>query len=383
MLEATDNAPRGAVIKVVGVGGGGGNAIRHMVDSTVCGVDFCAINTDVQDLRKLGPEVTCLEIGKEFTTKGLGAGADPNIGRAAAEESKEDIAQFLQHTNMLFIAAGMGGGTGTGAAPVVAAIAKELNILTVAVVTKPFKLENRSAAAKEGLVELGKHVDTIIVVANDKLLKMDASITLLSALAAANDVLLGAVQGIADLITRSGLINVDFADVQTVMLGKGNAMMGTGMATGENRAEIATRNAIKSPLLEDIALNSAKGLLVNITADESLRIAEFNKINKLIRENYAAKDAQIVMGTATDENMNGAIKVTVVATGVFAGTKIPQDARQASQDTQQALAGYVPTANDNAQPLQPAATEPPQPKQPSKNKPDWDEFKNQAAFLRR
>ena len=327
--------------------------------------------------------MTCLEIGKEFTTKGLGAGADPNIGRAAAEESKEDIAQFLQHTNMLFIAAGMGGGTGTGAAPVVAAIAKELNILTVAVVTKPFKLENRSAAAKEGLVELGKHVDTIIVVANDKLLKMDASITLLSALAAANDVLLGAVQGIADLITRSGLINVDFADVQTVMLGKGNAMMGTGMATGENRAEIATRNAIKSPLLEDIALNSAKGLLVNITADESLRIAEFNKINKLIRENYAAKDAQIVMGTATDENMNGAIKVTVVATGVFAGTKIPQDARQASQDTQQALAGYVPTANDNAQPLQPAATEPPQPKQPSKNKPDWDEFKNQAAFLRR
>ncbi len=327
MFEIVDNIPQGAVIKVMGVGGAGGNAIKHMIDHGVCGPNFCGINTDAQDLCKLGGEVTPLQIGSG-TTRGLGAGADPNVGRQAAEEDREAITRLVQGADMLFIAAGMGGGTGTGAAPVVAEIAKSLNILTVAVVTKPFAHENRIQVAEGGLTLLNEYADTVIVVSNDKLLEvLGSKISLVNAFAAANDILLGAVQGIADLIIRPGLVNVDFADVQTIMLNRGNAMMGTGIAKGENRAEQATSNAIRSPLLEDIALNSAQGLLVNVTADPNLGMGEYNQICNQIRENYAADGAQMVVGAVLDDSMGDAIKVTVVATGVY-----PRSAKKGSND---------------------------------------------------
>lgn len=333
-FKIVDNTPRGAIIKVVGVGGAGGNAVKHMIDKGIGGVDFYCVNTDAQDLLKLEPHeqqdmltayssVNCLQVGKELT-KGLGAGADPDVGRKAAMEDEERIGEMIDNTDMLFIAAGMGGGTGTGAAPVVAAIAKKKGILTVAVVTSPFSHENRAAAAASGLSELTKHVDTVIIVSNDKLLaELGSKVSLLDAFAAANDVLFGAVQGIADLIIRPGTMNVDFADVQSVMLGKGNAMMGTGVASGENRAAKATADAIRSPLLEDIALNSASGLLVNITANEDVTIGEHQEICALIRDDYAARDARIVVGTVIDQSMADMIKVTVVATGVFSPSHQP------------------------------------------------------------
>ena len=318
MFKASDRT-RGPVIKVIGVGGAGGNAVRHMVGK-VKSVDFYVVNTDVQDLRKLDDSVTRIQIGMN-TTKGLGAGTDPEVGRAAAEEDRQRIGEFLHGADMLFIAAGMGGGTGTGAAPVVAEIAKKQNILTVSVVTKPFTMENRTEIAGQGLAELSAHVDTAITVTNDKLLKvMGPNASLIEAFAAADDVLLGAVQGIADLITQPGIINVDFADVRAVMLGKGHAMMGTGMASGEDRARQATVSAVESPLLEDIAPNSAKGLLVNITASRDLGMDEFQQIASLVQSHYAAQGAKIVLGTAEDESLGEALKVTVVATGVYGST---------------------------------------------------------------
>ncbi|BAB12929.1 cell division protein FtsZ [Buchnera aphidicola str. APS (Acyrthosiphon pisum)] len=305
-----------AIIKVIGVGGGGSNAVEHMVRERIEGVEFFAINTDAQALRKIEVGQT-IQIGNNIT-KGLGAGANPEIGRTSAEEDKELLKSALDGSDMVFIAAGMGGGTGTGAAPVVAEIAKELGILTVAVVTKPFNFEGkkRMIVAEQGIIELSKYVDSLIIIPNDKLLKvLSRGISLLDAFSAANNVLKGAVQGIAELITRPGLMNVDFADVRTVMLEMGYAMMGTGISSGENRAEEASEIAISSPLLEDIDLSGARGVLVNITAGFDLKLDEFETVGNTIRS-FSSDHATVVIGTSLDPDMNDTLRVTVVATGI-------------------------------------------------------------------
>ncbi|MFW8479112.1 cell division protein FtsZ [Klebsiella pneumoniae] len=311
-MELTNDA----VIKVIGVGGGGGNAVEHMVRERIEGVEFFAVNTDAQALRKTAVGQT-IQIGSGIT-KGLGAGANPEVGRNAADEDREALRAALDGADMVFIAAGMGGGTGTGAAPVVAEVAKDLGILTVAVVTKPFNFEGkkRMAFAEQGITELSKHVDSLITIPNDKLLKvLGRGISLLDAFGAANDVLKGAVQGIAELITRPGLMNVDFADVRTVMSEMGYAMMGSGVASGEDRAEEAAEMAISSPLLEDIDLSGARGVLVNITAGFDLRLDEFETVGNTIRA-FASDNATVVVGTSLDPDMNDELRVTVVATGI-------------------------------------------------------------------
>ncbi|VGA62061.1 cell division protein FtsZ [Klebsiella pneumoniae] len=311
-MELTNDA----VIKVIGVGGGGGNAVEHMVRERIEGVEFFAVNTDAQALRKTAVGQT-IQIGGGIT-KGLGAGANPEVGRNAADEDREALRAALDGADMVFIAAGMGGGTGTGAAPVVAEVAKDLGILTVAVVTKPFNFEGkkRMAFAEQGITELSKHVDSLITIPNDKLLKvLGRGISLLDAFGAANDVLKGAVQGIAELITRPGLMNVDFADVRTVMSEMGYAMMGSGVASGEDRAEEAAEMAISSPLLEDIDLSGARGVLVNITASFDLRLDEFETVGNTIRA-FASDNATVVIGTSLDPDMNDELRVTVVATGI-------------------------------------------------------------------
>lgn len=311
-MELTNDA----VIKVIGVGGGGGNAVEHMVRERIEGVEFFAVNTDAQALRKTAVGQT-IQIGSGIT-KGLGAGANPEVGRNAADEDREALRAALDGADMVFIAAGMGGGTGTGAAPVVAEVAKDLGILTVAVVTKPFNFEGkkRMAFAEQGITELSKHVDSLITIPNDKLLKVPGrGISLLDAFGAANDVLKGAVQGIAELITRPGLMNVDFADVRTVMSEMGYAMMGSGVASGEDRAEEAAEMAISSPLLEDIDLSGARGVLVNITAGFDLRLDEFETVGNTIRA-FASDNATVVIGTSLDPDMNDELRVTVVATGI-------------------------------------------------------------------
>lgn len=311
-MELTNDA----VIKVIGVGGGGGNAVEHMVRERIEGVEFFAVNTDAQALRKTAVGQT-IQIGSGIT-KGLGAGANPEVGRNAAEEDREALRSSLEGADMVFIAAGMGGGTGTGAAPVVAEVAKDLGILTVAVVTKPFNFEGkkRMAFAEQGISELSRHVDSLITIPNDKLLKvLGRGISLLDAFGAANDVLKGAVQGIAELITRPGLMNVDFADVRTVMSEMGYAMMGSGVARGEDRAEEAAEMAISSPLLEDIDLSGARGVLVNITAGFDLRLDEFETVGNTIRA-FASDNATVVIGTSLDPEMNDELRVTVVATGI-------------------------------------------------------------------
>ena len=311
-MELTNDA----VIKVIGVGGGGGNAVEHMVSERIEGVEFFAVNTNAQALRKTAVGQT-IQIGSGIT-KGLGAGANPEVGRNAADEDREALRAALDGADMVFIAAGMGGGTGTGAAPVVAEVAKDLGILTVAVVTKPFNFEGkkRMAFAEQGITELSKHVDSLITIPNDKLLKvLGRGISLLDAFGAANDVLKGAVQGIAELITRPGLMNVDFADVRTVMSEMGYAMMGSGVASGEDRAEEAAEMAISSPLLEDIDLSGARGVLVNITAGFDLRLDEFETVGNTIRA-FASDNATVVIGTSLDPDMNDELRVTVVATGI-------------------------------------------------------------------
>ncbi|XAJ83533.1 cell division protein FtsZ [Buchnera aphidicola (Kurisakia onigurumii)] len=305
-----------AVIKVVGVGGGGNNAIEHMIREKIEGVEFFAVNTDSQALNKIEVEKR-IQIGTNVT-KGLGAGSNPEIGKIAAEEDKESLKNALQGADMVFIAAGMGGGTGTGAAPIIAEVAKNLDILTVAVVTKPFSFEGkkRMLFAEEGIVELSKYVDSLITIPNDKLLKVLArGISLLDAFGAANDVLKGAVQGIAELITKPGLINVDFADVRTVMSEMGYAIMGTGIASGENRSEEAAERAISSPLLDDVDLSGAKGVLVNITSGNNLRLDEFETVGNTIRT-FASDNATVVIGTSLDNEMNDTLRVTIVATGI-------------------------------------------------------------------
>ena len=316
MFTFVDNVQNSAVIKVVGVGGGGGNAVRHMLTSNVEGVDFICANTDAQALRDLTSRAV-IQLGGNIT-KGLGAGANPEVGRQAALEDRERIADALRGADMVFITAGMGGGTGTGAAPVVAQVAREMGILTVAVVTKPFIFEGskRAKVAEAGLKELAEHVDSLITIPNEKLLAvLGKNISLLDAFAAANDVLLGAVQGIADLITRDGVINVDFADVKTVMSEMGMAMMGTATARGENRAREAAEAAIRSPLLDDINLQGARGILVNITAGLDLNLGEFTEVGDIIRE-FASDSATVVVGTVIDPEMTDELKVTVVATGL-------------------------------------------------------------------
>jgi len=316
MFELVDSVQQNAVIKVVGVGGGGGNAVRHMLNSDIEGVEFICANTDAQALKDLDAR-QIIQLGGNIT-KGLGAGANPEVGRQSALEDRDRIAEALSGSDMVFITAGMGGGTGTGAAPVVAEVARELGILTVAVVTKPFQFEGgkRMSVAESGLKERGESVDSLITIPNEKLLAvMGKKTSLLDAFASANDVLLGAVQGIADLITRNGMINVDFADVKTVMSEMGNAMMGTGRATGENRAREAAEAAVRSPLLEDINLQGAKGILVNITAGMDLNLGEFSEVGDIVRE-FASDAATVVVGTVIDPEMTDELKVTVVATGL-------------------------------------------------------------------
>lgn len=313
-----DGVPHGAVIKVIGVGGGGGNAVEHMVRSAVDGVEFICANTDAQALRNASTRGV-LQLGNQVT-KGLGAGANPEVGRQSAIEDRERIAELLQGADMVFVTAGMGGGTGTGAAPIVAEVAKEMGILTVAVVTKPFPFEGRKRmqVADNGIAELREHVDSLITIPNEKLQAvLGGGTTLLDAFKAANDVLLGAVKGISDLITKGGIINVDFADVRTVMSEMGMAMMGSGSAAGEGRAEEAARKAISSPLLEDIDLHGARGLLINITANADLTLEEYYEVNNIIYE-LAGQDANIIIGTAVDPEMGDDLSVTVVATGLGA-----------------------------------------------------------------
>jgi cell division protein FtsZ len=326
MIELMDTHSKDPVIKVIGVGGGGGNAVQHMVNAGIEGVEYLFLNTDVQALNKMDNKST-MQIGSSIT-KGLGAGAEPGIGRQAALEDRERIQEAIEGTNMLFITAGMGGGTGTGAAPVIAHIAKEMGILTVAVVTKPFGFERkkRMEQAEAGIRELSNVVDSLITIPNDKLkIVLGEDTTVMEVFMKANDVLRGAVQGIAELMTLPGLINVDFADVRTVMSEMGMAMMGTGSATGEDRAIKAATMAISSPLLEDVNIAGAQGILVNVTAGLDMSIGEFDDVSRTITE-LASDDANVVVGTSLDANMpEGEIRVTMVATGL-GRSEAPADA---------------------------------------------------------
>lgn len=353
MFELVEDTNENAVIKVVGVGGGGGNAVNHMVASDVEGVDFICANTDAQALGKMAAS-TALHIGGDMT-KGLGAGANPDVGRQAAVSDREQIADSLRGADMVFITAGMGGGTGTGAAPIVAEVAKEMGILTVAVVTKPFPFEGkkRMKIAEEGIRELQEQVDSLIIIPNEKLLPvLGKNTSLIKAFGEANDVLKGAVQGIADLIIRPGMINVDFADVRTVMSEMGMAMMGTGHARGDERAAEATEAAIKSPLLEDVDLKGASGILVNITAGMDLSLGEFAEVGEIVEE-YASDNATIVVGTVIDPDMSEELKVTVVATGLAQAQQV--GARVVNSDvttggpTRVEVKTAPPTASDFSQ----------------------------------
>jgi cell division protein FtsZ len=343
MYELVDNVPQDAVIKVIGVGGGGGNAVGHMLSSDITGVDFICANTDAQALKGLESQ-SVVQLGTQIT-KGLGAGANPNVGREAALEDRERIAESLRGADMVFITAGMGGGTGTGAAPIVAEVARELGILTVAVVTKPFPFEGRKrmAIADQGLKELSEHVDSLITIPNEKLLPvLGKNCSLLNAFSTANDVLLGAVQGIADLIIRPGMINVDFADVRTVMSEMGMAMMGTGTGKGEERAREAAEAAIRSPLLEDVDLHGAKGILVNITAGLDMNLGEFSEVGATVEE-FASENATVVIGTVIDPEMVDELKVTVVATGLGGAMQ---------KNNEPSITAVV---NNTSKPAQPAA----------------------------
>jgi cell division protein FtsZ len=324
MFEILNNETQEAIIKVVGVGGCGSNAVDHMIQNGMQGVEFISMNTDAQAL-KSNKAPTVLQLGTGIT-KGLGAGANPDIGREAALEDRDRIAELIQGADMLFITAGMGGGTGTGAAPVVAQVAKEMGILTVAVVSKPFAFEGkRLIAAKAGMEALSQHVDSLIVIPNDKLMMvLGNDISMLDAFKAANDVLYGAVAGIAEVINCPGLVNVDFADVRTVMSEMGMAMMGSAIAMGVDRARVAAERAVSSPLLEDISLSGARGILVNITASQSLKMREVHEVMNTIKD-LTAEDATIIVGTVIDEDMADNLRVTMVATGLGSVTSQNQN----------------------------------------------------------
>lgn len=321
MFELVDTYSQNAVIKVMGIGGGGGNAVEHMLAGSIEGVEFIVANTDAQALRNSSAR-TVLQLGTDVT-KGLGAGANPDIGEQAALEDRERIISALEGTDMVFLTAGMGGGTGTGATPVIAQVAKEMGILTVAVVTRPFPFEGKRRAliAEEGIKRLSQHVDSLIIIPNEKLLLvLGRDTSLLDSFKAANNILYSAVQGISELITRPGLINVDFADVSTVMQEMGMAMMGTGRASGEDRARRAAQEAISSPLLEDIDLSGARGILVNLTAGLDVTIGELEEMGDIIEE-FASDDATVVVGSVIDPEMKDEVRVTVIATGVQRGYK--------------------------------------------------------------
>ncbi len=315
MFELMDVDTQDAVIKVIGVGGCGGNAVDHMITSGLNGVEFIAINTDAQALKRNQAKLQ-LQLGNGVT-KGLGAGANPDVGREAALEDRERIAEMIDGADMLFITAGMGGGTGTGAAPVVAEVAKELGILTVAVVTKPFMFEGkRVRAANQGIEALSRHVDSLIIIPNEKLMQvLGEDVSMLDAFKAANNVLHGAVGGIAEVINCPGLVNVDFADVRTVMSEMGMAMMGSAQASGENRARVAAEQAVASPLLEDINLAGARGVLVNITASSSVKMKEIHEVMNTIK-GFTAEEATVIVGQVLDDNMEDSLRVTMVATGL-------------------------------------------------------------------
>ena len=349
MFELVDNVPQSAVIKVIGVGGGGGNAVNHMIKNNIEGVEFICANTDAQALKNVGAR-TVLQLGPGVT-KGLGAGTNPEIGRQAAMEDRERIAEVLNGADMVFITTGMGGGTGTGAAPIIAEVAKEMGILTVAVVTRPFPFEGRKRmqVADEGIRALSDCVDSLITIPNEKLLTIlgkDAS--LLSAFAKADDVLSGAVRGISDIMQRPGLMNVDFADVKTVMGEMGMAMMGTGSASGPNRAREATEAAIRNPLLEDVNLQGARGILVNITAGLDLSLGEYAAVGEII-EAFASEHATVKVGAVIDADMRDELHVTVVATGLSSRSEKPvkvvdNTLQVASAATLQAPAASAPRA---------------------------------------
>ncbi|MFO1417518.1 MAG: cell division protein FtsZ [Methylotetracoccus sp.] len=359
-FELVDSYSQNAVIKVVGIGGGGGNAVNHMVSSHIEGVEFLCANTDAQALKSIQSR-SVIQLGSALT-KGLGAGANPEIGRQAALDDRERIQEVLDGADMVFITAGMGGGTGTGAAPVIAEIAKEAGILTVAVVTKPFSFEGRKRRqiADKGIEELSQFVDSLITIPNDKLLPvLGKDVSLMGAFAAANDVLLGAVKGIADLITRPGLINVDFADVRTVMAEMGMAMMGTGVAAGPDRAREAAERAIASPLLEDTNLNGARGILVNITGGLDLAIGEFDEVGNKVKE-FASDDAVVVIGTVIDPDLQDEVRVTVVATGLSGSHAVGETAiKLVQKNTGEIDYGQLqrPAVHRRQQPKQEARTE--------------------------
>ncbi len=315
MFEIMEKDSQEAVIKVIGVGGCGGNAIEHMITKNLSGVEFICTNTDMQALKKSSAK-TILQIGSEIT-KGLGAGAKPEVGREAALEDRDRIAETIEGADMLFITAGMGGGTGTGAGPIIAEVAKEMGILTVAVVTKPFAFEGkRSKVATDGLEELSQYVDSLIVIPNEKLMEvLGEEVPFLEAFRAANDVLHNAVSGIAEIINCPGLVNVDFADVRTVMSEMGMAMMGSAEASGPERARIAAEQAVASPLLEDVNLANARGVLINITASSSFKMKEYYDVMNTIKE-FTAEDATVIVGNVMDENMGDRLRVTMVATGL-------------------------------------------------------------------
>ena len=340
---AEENLSDNAIIKVVGVGGGGGNAVRYMLENQLEGVEFVCANTDSKALVGIDSSMS-LQLGSAIT-KGLGAGANPEVGRDSALEDQEKITELLSGADMVFITAGMGGGTGTGAAPVIAKVARDLGILTVAVVTKPFPFEGRRRAkvAEAGVKELRENVDSLIIVPNERLLPvLGKNISLLKAFGEANNVLFNAVQGITDLIMRPGLINVDFADVRTVMSEMGMAMMGIGASTGEDRALVAAESAIHNPLLEDINLKGARGVLVNITANEEVGLSEFTEVGNIIEE-YASEDATVVIGCAIDPSVGDEMRVTVVATGLESAKAAQQAVAQPAQVVEKVVVAQAAT----------------------------------------
>lgn len=377
-FELTDGQTKSAVIKVIGVGGAGGNAVAHMVAVGIEGVDFICANTDAQALQNT-KVTTKLQIGRNIT-KGLGAGADPAVGQQAALEDHDRIKEVIEGADMLFITAGLGGGTGTGAAPVIAELARELGILVVAVVTRPFSMEQgkRVQVAESGIGELAKHVDSLITIPNDKLLPvLGPQVTLIEAFRAANEVLQGAVQGIAELITRWGLINVDFADVKTVMSEKGTAMMGSGSASGEDRARVAAEAAVSSPLLDGVDLAGAKGVLVNVTTGENLGLVEFEEVGKTIKQ-FAAENATVVIGTVLDPELSDELRVTVVATGLGGPTGAQDAPRMRLIDKR--VAGE-PNYADYERPTVVRDKHADEEAPPGEDKPE--PFLNVPAFLRR
>ncbi|MGB1714206.1 MAG: cell division protein FtsZ [Arenicellales bacterium] len=337
MFELMEVSGQQAVIKVIGIGGGGGNAVDHMISASLEGVEFIAANTDAQALHRSGVSKV-MQLG-EGLTRGLGAGANPEVGRQAASEDRDKIAAALDGTDMVFLTAGMGGGTGTGAAPVIAQLAREKGILTVAVVTRPFAFEGkrRIEAAEQGIKELGELVDSLIVIPNERIMEvMGGNVTLLEAFGKANEVLFNAVQGISELITRPGLINVDFADVRTVMAEMGMAMMGSATATGPDRAMQAARGAVSSPLLEEVDIHGAKGLLVNVSAGPDMQLDEFAQVGEIVNE-YASEDGTVVIGTVLDPEMEDELRVTMVATGI---RKAPQISLVKDQGMEEDSAGH-------------------------------------------